>query len=336
MAIVADREAQDPVWGDLVGGSPAMCELCRQVEQVAATDVTVLIEGEPGSGKSLVAQVLHRLGRRAGRPFVRVDAAGLGEEFFDSELFGYRPGVFPEAPEVREGLAGVADGGVLLFDAVDRLPADSQSKLARFLDSRLVQPLGAAHPRPIDVRILATSGIDLRSEARAGRFRSDLYYRLRGFLLRVPSLRDRREDLPALVERLLSRYGERYGKTIPGIRPAAMESLLAHPFENNLRELEKEIEQAVLRTPSGQMLAPESLPLTSAAEGEGGGEVKLRQYRRDQERGMVVEALEATRWNVSAAARRLGLSRVGLSKKIKTLGLRRPTFPLGRRRVPLL
>jgi DNA-binding NtrC family response regulator len=330
---MADREAQGPVWGDLVGGSPAMRELRQQIEQVAATDVTVLIEGEPGSGKSLVAQVLHRLGRRAGRPFVRVDAAGLGEEFFDSELFGYRPGVFPEAPEVREGLAGVADGGTLFFDAVDRLPADSQGKLARFLDSRLVQPLGAAHPRPIDVRFLATSRIDLRSQVRAGRFRSDLYYRLRGFLLRVPSLRDRLEDLPAHVDHLLTRYGARYGKTIAGISPAALEILLAHPFENNLRELENEIEQAVLRTPSGRALSPESLPLTATTEG--GGEVKLRQYRREQERSMVVEALEATHWNVSAAARRLGLSRVGLSKKIKTLGLRRPTLPLGRRRVPL-
>jgi transcriptional regulator with PAS, ATPase and Fis domain len=266
---------------------------------------------------------------------VRVDAAGLGEEFFDSELFGYRPGVFPEAPEVREGLAGVADGGTLLFDAIDRLPADSQGKLARFLDSRLVQPLGAAHPRPIDVRILATSKIDLRSQVRAGRFRSDLYYRLRGFLLRVPSLRDRLEDLPIHVDHLLARYGARYGKTIPGLQEAVLDTLLSHPFLNNLRELEKEIEQAVLRTPSGQRLSPESLPLT-AATGEGGGEVKLRQYRRDQERSMVVEALETTHWNVSAAARRLGLSRVGLSKKIKTLGLRRPTLPLGRRRLPLL
>jgi DNA-binding NtrC family response regulator len=333
---MAKREAQGPVWGELVGDSPAMRELLHQIEQVAATDVTVLIEGEPGSGKSLVAQILHRLGRRAGRPFVRVDAAGLGEEFFDSELFGYIPGVFPEAPEVREGLAGVADGGTLFFDAVDRLPADSQGKLARFLDSRLVQPLGAAHPRPIDVRILATSRVDLRSAARAGRFRSDLYYRLRGFLLRVPSLRDRREDLPAHVDHLLARYGARYGKKVAGISPEALALLLAHPFEDNLRELENEIEQAVLRTPPGQVLLAESLPLSAAVEESGTGEVKLRQYRREQERGMVVEALEATRWNVSAAARRLGLSRVGLSKKIKTLGLRRPAFPLGRRRVPLL
>ncbi len=242
--------------------------------------------------------------------------------------------MFPEAPEVREGLAGVADGGTLFFDSVDQLPADSQGKLARFLDSRLVQPLGAAHPRPIDVRFLATSRIDLRSQVRAGRYRSDLYYRLRGFLLRVPSLRDRLEDLPAHVDHLLTRYGARFGKTIAGISPAALEILLAHPFENNLRELENEVEQAVLRTPSGRALSPESLPLTAATE-DGGGEVKLRQYRREQERSMVVEALEATHWNVSAAARRLGLSRVGLSKKIKTLGLRRPTLPLGRRRAPL-
>ncbi|HZF07996.1 MAG TPA: sigma-54 dependent transcriptional regulator [Thermoanaerobaculia bacterium] len=331
---MSTREAQPSLPSDLMGSSPVMGELLQQIEKVALTEITVLIEGETGSGKSLVAQTLHRLGRRAGRPFVRVDAAGLGEEFFDSELFGYRPGVFPEAPEVREGLAGVADGGTLFFDGVDQLPADSQGKLARFLDSRLVQPLGAAHPRPVDVRILAASKNDLRAEVRAGRFRSDLYYRLRGYLLRVPSLRDRREDLPFLAGQLLTRYATRYGKAIPGISPAALTLLLSHPFEGNLRELESEIEHAVLHAPAGQALPPEALPLTAAASGPGGvGEVPLRQYRRDQERAMVVETLEATRWNVSAAARRLGLSRVGLSKKIKTLGLRRPTFPLGRRRL---
>jgi DNA-binding NtrC family response regulator len=330
--VIPNREAQPSVSLDLMGSSPAMTELLRQIEEVAPTEITVLIEGEPGSGKSVVAQTLHRLGRRAGRPFVRVDAAGLGEEFFDSELFGYVPGVFPEAPEVREGLAGVADGGTLFFDGIDQLPADSQGKLARFLDSRLVQPLGAAHPRPVDLRILAAGRLDLRSEVRAGRFRADLYYRLRGFLLQVPSLRDRREDLPVLVEQLLARYGARYGKTLAGISPAALELLLAHPFEGNLRELESEIEHAVLRTATGGLLLPESLPLSSA-NGQGGGDVPLRQYRREQERAMVVEALEATRWNVSAAARRLGLSRVGLSKKIKTLGLRRPAFPLGRRKL---
>ncbi|HEV7517549.1 MAG TPA: helix-turn-helix domain-containing protein, partial [Thermoanaerobaculia bacterium] len=196
-----------------------------------------------------------------------------------------------------------------------------------------VQPLGAVHPRPIDVRVLATSRIDLRSEVRAGRFRSDLYYRLRGFLLRVPSLRDRREDLPALVDQLLSRYGTRHGKTVAGISPAALEVLLAHPFEGNLRELEKEIEQAVLATLPGQAVLPKSLPLTAMAGEGGGGEVRLRQYRHEQEKAMVLEALDVTRWNVSAAARRLGLSRVGLSKKIKALGLRRPSFPLGRRRL---
>jgi two-component system, NtrC family, response regulator AtoC len=330
---MANAEVTSPGAGDLVGSSPAMLEMLRQIDHVASTEVTVLIEGEVGSGKSLVAQALHRLGRRSGRPFVRVDSAGLGEEFFDSELFGYMPGVFPEAPEVREGLAGVADGGTLFFDSVDQLPADSQGKLARFLDSRLVQPLGAAHPRPVDVRILAASSPDLRSEVRAGRFRSDLYYRLRGFLLRVPSLRERREDLPLLVQHLLARYSARYGKPIAGISPAALEALLAHPFEGNLRELETEIERAVLRTPAGQTVQPDFLPLTAAnGRAAGPGEVLLRQYRREQERGMVVEALEATRWNVSAAARRLGLSRVGLSKKIKALGLRRPAFPLGRRR----
>jgi DNA-binding NtrC family response regulator len=314
--------------GELVGVSTAMRELLAQTEVVAGTDLPVLLEGEPGAGKGLVARTLHRLGPRAGRPFVIVDCSCLQGESFEAELFGQSPEGL--AHDHREGLAGAADGGTLFFDEVADLGPDSQAKLVRFVDSRLVRPLGPARPRPVDVRLLCATRRDLRSEVRAGRFRADLYYRLRGILLRIPSLRDRREDLPLLVEHLLTGLGARFDKRVR-MSAAGLASLLTHPWEGNVRELASALERGILRTPAGGEIAPEALALrTLGPAPEPAAEGGLRGYRHEQERAIVVEALERTRWNVSAAARQLGLSRVGLSKKIKTLGLSRPA-PGGRR-----
>jgi DNA-binding NtrC family response regulator len=309
--------------GELVGVSPAMRDLHCQIERFAAADVPVLLEGEPGSGKGLVARTLHRLGARTGRPFVIVDSSCLSHESFECELFGQAPEGL--AHGYREGLAGAADGGTLFFDEVGDLPPASQAKLLRFVDSRLVRPLGPGRPRPVDVRILCATRRDLRAEVRAGRFRADLYYRLRGVLLRVPSLRERREDLPLLAEFFLDSLGARFSKRLT-LSAAALDALFGHPWEGNVRELANALERGLLRTPEGQEIPPEALALRAPAPPAlaAGGETALRSYRHQQERAIVLEALEATRWNVSAAARRLGLSRVGLSKKIKTLGLRRP------------
>ncbi|HXO20883.1 MAG TPA: sigma 54-interacting transcriptional regulator [Thermoanaerobaculia bacterium] len=320
----------------LVAVSPAMKELWRQIEKIAATDIPVLIEGPAGVGKGLVARAIHRASPRAARPLVIVDGASLGEEVFEAELFGWAPAAFPGVEAHREGLAGVADGGTLFIDSVGELPTGSQAKLLRFLDLGLLSPQGppeSARSRSVDLRILSAHRGDLRAEVRAGRFRADLYFRLRGVLLRVPGLRDRREDLPALVEGFVARYRGRYGKAVAGVSAEAMERLLSHPWEGNMRELESEIERAILRTAAGQLVQAESLAIDRRLPAAPDG-ARLRQYRRQQEKEMVVEALEGARWNVSAAARQLGLSRVGLSKKIKTLGLKRPgPHPGGR---PLL
>ncbi len=310
---------------ELAGTSPAAVELRRQVEAFAASELPVLVEGEAGTGKGLVARLIHRAGPRAGRPFVEVRAARLRDEQFERELFGWTPQGVAGGAAHREGLAGVADGGTLFLDEVSELSPAAQAKLLRFLDCRAILPAGAAGPRALDLRIVTSSRRDLRAEAHSGRFRADLYFRLRGLLLRLPTLRERREDLQPLVASFLARFAARHGRPVAALAPEALELLLGHAWEGNVRELAAEIEGAVLATPPGAPIAAASLSLLpDLGELPGEGRARLRAYRRDQERTMIVETLESLHWNVSAASRRLGLSRVGLSKKIKVLGLHRP------------
>jgi DNA-binding NtrC family response regulator len=320
------KDQREPATDELVGTSPAVCELRRQIEAFAASDLAVLIEGEAGTGKGLVARLLHRAGPRADRPFVEVRAGRLRDEQFERELFGWTPSGVAGGAAHREGLAGVADGGTLFVDEVSELSPAAQAKLLRFLDARTILPVGAGSARPLDLRIIASTRRDLRAEARSGRFRADLYFRLRGLLLRLPALRERREDVAPLVESFLARFAARSDRPVPALAPEALELLLGHAWEGNVRELGAEIENALAATPSGSPITPASLSLLpDLGELPAEGRARLRAYRRDQERTMIVETLEGLHWNVSAAARRLGLSRVGLSKKIKVLGLHRPS-----------
>ncbi|HEY8022132.1 MAG TPA: sigma 54-interacting transcriptional regulator [Thermoanaerobaculia bacterium] len=330
---MSSRNGRSSATEELAGTSPAVRELRRQIEALAASDLPLLIEGEAGTGKGLVARVLHRAGPRAERPFIEVRAARLRDDQFERELYGCRPGASSGGADHREGLAGAADGGTLFLDEVGDLSPVAQAKLLRFLDSRAILPLGAGRPLPVDLRIVASTRRDLHAEAHSGRFRTDLYFRLRGLLIRLPALRDRREDMKPLVESFLARFAARHGRPVSTLDPEALELLLGHPWEGNVRELAHEIECAVLATAPGAPIMPASLSLLpDLGELPCEGRARLRAYRRDQERTMIVETLEGLRWNVSAAARRLGLSRVGLSKKIKILGLVRPapirTLPL--------
>jgi DNA-binding NtrC family response regulator len=310
---------------ELVGTSLAVGELRRQIQAFAASELPLLVEGETGTGKGLVARLIHGAGARAGRPFVEVRAGRLRDEQFERELFGWTPQGVAGGGAHREGLAGAADGGTLFLDEVSELSPLGQAKLLRFLDSRAILPLGASRPRLLDLRIIASSRRDLRAEAHSGRFRADLYFRLRGLLLRLPALRERRDDLPPLVGSFLARFAARHGRPVAALDPEALELLLGHAWEGNARELAAEIERAVQATPPGAPITAASLSLLpDLGELPEEGRARLRAYRRDQERTMIVETLESLHWNVSAAARRLGLSRVGLSKKIKVLGLHRP------------
>jgi DNA-binding NtrC family response regulator len=305
----ATRET--PAVGGLLGRAPAMQELFRRLEKASHSPSPVLIEGETGAGKRLTASTLHAMGPGAAGPFVAVDAASL---------------------EGRQGnvLATLLSqsqerGGTLFIDEVADLPAEAQRELWRLLEAARRRPLGL--PPRAAVRIVCSTSRDLRAEVERGALREDLHSRLRSFVLPVPSLRDRRDDLPLLLGHFLAELAPAHGKRIPGFSPAALALLVAHTWEGNLRELRNEIERAVVLTPDGAEIEPRALSPDLAspeAANAGPATLSLKQRSRALEKKMLTEALGRNRWNVAATARELGISRVGLSKKLRSLDLRRP------------
>lgn len=322
-----EGEAADPRgFHDIVGRSPAMEELYRKIEMVAGTDVTVLIEGQTGSGKNLVAVTLHDVSPRAAEPFVALNASNLQEQLFESELFGHVRGAFSGAHQDHEGLARAAQGGTLFIDEVSELSPANQARLLRFLDTLEVRPVGSTRSLNVDVRILTATNRPLLELVKAGEFREDLYYRLRVVHLRVPPVRERPDDVPLLVAHFLERFVEEHGKEITGISDAAREALLGHSWPGNVREIENEIERAVVMTPNGEAIDVSVLSeelRSSAAPARDTGRA-LHDVRCQAERRLILDTVRRNDWNVSATARELGLSRVGLTKKMKRLGIERP------------
>lgn len=327
-AVESDVDSQARGLEDVVGQAPAMQELFQQIELVAATDVTVLTEGETGTGKDLVARTIHCLSSRSDQPFVAFNASNLQEQLFESELFGHVKGSFSGAHDHHEGLARAAHGGTLFIDEVGELPAVNQAKLLRFLDTKEVRSVGSTKTHKVDVRIVCATNRDLQEQVRAGEFREDLYYRLKVITLTVPPLRDRMEDLPLLVDHFLRLFCEQYGKDIPTLSREARELLKKHFWRGNVRELENEIERAVVMTPNGQEVPASVLSSelrASPVEPEPDAtDMGLKEYRQAIERRIILETLDRTGWNVSAASRELDISRVGLTKKLKRLGIERP------------
>lgn len=315
------------VFQNLIGVSPSMQAMFREMEAIRDSDATVLINGATGSGKEIVARTLHQTGPRRSNPFVTVNAANLQEQLFESELFGYVKGAFSGANSDRQGLAQAADGGTLFLDEVGELSLEGQAKLLRFLDFKEVRPLGSTRARTVDVRIIAATNRTLEDEVGRGAFRQDLFYRLRVIQLRVPSLAERREDLPLLILHFLKEFTVRERKRIPGLTEETMDLLLAHSWDGNVRELKNQMERVAALTPDGEKVRPWALApeLRGTAGGRSGAPASaLHEARKRTERQVVIQALEQTGWNVTRAARILGISRVGLSKKIKRLGLKRP------------
>ena len=230
----------------LIARSPAMKPVIELIERTAPSDANVLITGENGTGKGLVAQAIHALSPRAGRPMVTVNAGGVSETVFESELFGHVRGAFTDARADRVGRFELADGGTLFLDEIANVPPSQQAKLLRVLAAGEFERLGSSRTRRVDVRILSATNADIDGEVAAGRFRQDLLFRLNTIEIALPPLRDRRDDIPSLATHFLEQHARRYRKNLSGFDSAAMDALLRHPWPGNVRELEHSIERAVL------------------------------------------------------------------------------------------
>ncbi|MBL8910764.1 MAG: sigma-54-dependent Fis family transcriptional regulator [Archangium sp.] len=304
----------------LVFVSPAMSRLAELVSRVGPRDVTVLITGESGTGKERVAEALVAASKRAQRPFIRFNCASLTEELAEAELFGHARGAFTGAVRARPGLFREADGGTLLLDEVGELGPSIQARLLRVLQESEVRPVGEERSVKIDVRLIAATHRDLAAEVKAGRFREDLYYRLKVVQLHVPALRERNEDIPALARHFLSRAARSFGVPVATLTPPLLERLLAWDWPGNVRELENVIESAVAMSADGQIELA-LLPQKGAAPKDEDASAGLKERLEASERGLIVAAMDAARGNVSEAARQLKIGRATLHDKLKKYGL---------------
>ena len=313
----------------LLGSAPALQQARSMIERVARSQAAVYISGESGSGKELAARLIHRLGARRERPFIAVNCGAIPETLMESEFFGYRKGAFTGADHERDGFFQAAHGGTLFLDEVADLPLPMQVKLLRAIQEKRVRKVGALHEEPVDVRIICATHQDLKALVTQGRFRQDLFYRLNVIGLRMPALRECREDIPLLVQTLLSQLSAGAGKATPGLTPAALQALCHHTFPGNVRELENTLERA-LALAVGAVIDVPDLQLTPfpdeenwvCAAQEEGTEARPLQERLDQlEKQIIGEALQKTRFNRTAAARLLGVTFRSLRYRMERLGL---------------
>jgi transcriptional regulator with GAF, ATPase, and Fis domain len=309
---------------EIIGESRAMKELVRQLDKVVDTRVTVLVEGETGTGKELIASALHYRSRRREKLFVAQNCAALPENLLESELFGHKRGAFTGATEEKKGLFEVADGGTLFLDEVTEMAPQLQAKLLRVLQEGEIRAVGATHTKHVNVRVVAACNRNLEQEVAAGRFRDDLYYRLKVFPIRVPPLRERRDDIPLLAQFFLLRYTKEMGKSVAGFSQSATELLAAYDWPGNVRELENEIQRVVIQTDPDGFVTPEFLsPRVRKVEGlvvqAGANKGTLKEMVEQVEKYFLIEALREHKNNKTSAAKALGITREGLHKKLRQL-----------------
>ena len=310
----------------LLGDSPPMLALRKQIGRLARSQAPVYISGESGSGKELVARLIHEQGARADRPFIPVNCGAIPAELMESEFFGHRKGSFTGATEDKPGLFQAAHGGTLFLDEVADLPLTMQVKLLRAIQEKAVRAVGGQTENVVDVRILSATHKDLAAEVTAQRFRQDLYYRLNVIELRVPCLRERREDIPLLAHSVLARLAQGSGLPPAQLSPAALETLKSYRFPGNVRELENMLERAYTLCEDDRIEAGD-LRLSETATSKEAGEPSLAQidnledYLESVERKLILQALEETRWNRTAAAQRLNMSFRSMRYRLKKLGL---------------
>lgn len=326
----AEREAPaDASRPQLLGDSSAIHRVREMIAKVARSQAPVHVSGESGTGKELAARLIHETGPRAGRPFVPVNCGAIPSELMESEFFGHRKGSFTGAHADKEGLFHAADGGTLFLDEVADLPLHMQVKLLRVIQEKCIRPVGAAREVPVNVRVLSATHRDLSRLVGEGRFREDLYYRINVIEVHLPSLRERRSDIPSLVNSLLIRLAGNVGVPVPVIEDSAMEKLLEHDYPGNVRELENILERAVTLSGGGAIHASdihirrsnESPVNTPARTEQDTGVDALPRQLGDAERQAIVEALQKTRYNKTRAAKVLGLTLRQLRYRIEKLGL---------------
>jgi DNA-binding NtrC family response regulator len=288
------------------------------IEWVGPSDANVLITGENGTGKGVVARALHARSPRAARPLVTVNVGGLSEGVFESELFGHVKGAFTDAKTDRVGRFELADGGALFLDEIANVPITLQPKLLRVLETGELERVGSSRTRTVDVRIISATNAGLRDDIAAGRFRQDLFFRLNTIEIHLPPLRERREDIPALAQHFLRRYAARYRSAIERFDDRALQALLSHPWPGNVRELEHTIERAVLMS-RGEAITPSDLGLRTAA---GDAQRPLDDMSIEEvEEHLIRKALERHDGNVSRAAEALGLSRGAFYRRLAKYGM---------------
>jgi DNA-binding NtrC family response regulator len=313
---------------EIVGRSPALGRLLDQLAMVASTDSTVLVLGETGTGKELVARAIHDRSPRRDRPLVKVNCAALPRELVESELFGHEKGAFTGATQQRRGRFELADGGTLFLDEVGELPLEAQAKLLRVLQEQEFERVGGTRTLRADVRLIAATNRDLTRRAEAGEFRPDLFYRLNVFPVTVPALRERREDIPLLVAHFLGKAARKLGKVLDGVAPAFLERATSYDWPGNVRELENVVERAAIlaRGPALESFEPGGAP-TAAARPDSPSRAPVAGTLEEVERSHIQRILDQSRWVIEGkqgAAALLGLNPSTLRGRMRKLGIRKP------------
>jgi formate hydrogenlyase transcriptional activator len=316
-----DRNRNQRRFEQIIGNSSALESVFGEVERVAPTDSTVLIQGETGTGKELIARAIHNISPRCGRPFVKLNCAAIPFDLLESELFGHERGAFTGAIAQKIGRFEAADGGTLFLDEVGDIPLALQPKLLRVLQEQEFERLGSARTHQVDVRLVAATHRDLTAMVKRGEFRSDLYYRMNVFPVVLPPLRARSEDIPDLVQHFVEIYSRRMGKQIEHVPPETMSAFAAYEWPGNIRELQNFIERSVILS-DGTVLRPPMGELKHSVGSDSRGAITLK----DAERDHILKTLKQTRWVVagpSGAAARLGMKRSTLYFRMQKLGISR-------------